>query len=115
MIIPTVASEYTNYSSIRTPVLAIPNADGTGATAQQLALSAGGNYTDAAGHQYGLNPAMFELGQMFNQASGYNDLGNVAALFNTGPLVYPMTKAQYFANSITKPPQLFSHADQVTQ
>ena len=115
MIIPTVASEYANYAGIRTPVLAIPNADGTGAAAQQLTKAAGGNYIDAAGHEYGLNPAMFELGQMFNQTAPYDGLGKVAALFNTGPLVFPMTKAQYVANSITKPPQLFSHSDQVTQ
>lgn len=115
MIIPTVASEYANYANVRTPVLAIPNADGSGATALQLTKAAGGNYIDAAGHEYGLNPAMAELTQMFNQAAGYNDLGQVAAVMNTGNLVYPMTKAQYVANTISKPPQLFSHADQVTQ
>lgn len=115
MIIPTLASEYTNYANVRTPVLAIPNANGTGATAQQLTKAAGGNYIDAAGHEYGLNPAMFELAQMFNQTAGFNDLGKVTAVLNTGNLVYPMTKAQYVANSISRPPQLFSHADQVTQ
>ena len=46
LIIPTVAGEYTNYANIRTPVLAIPNADGSGATAQQLTKAAGGNYID---------------------------------------------------------------------
>ena len=58
---------------------------------------------------------MFELAQIFNQTAPYNDLGQVAALFNTGNLVYPMTKAQYSGNSIARPPQLFSHSDQVTQ
>lgn len=115
MVIPTVGSEYTNYANIRTSVLAIPNADGSGAAAQQLTKSGGGNYIDAAGHEYGLHPAMFEIAQMFNQSSGYNDLGQVAAVLNVGNLVYPMTKAQYLANSIARPPQLFSHADQVTQ
>ncbi len=115
MIIPTITGEHTSYANIRTPVLAIPNADGTGATAQRLTKAAGGNYIDAAGHEYGLNPAMYELAQMFNQAASFNDLGKVAAVLNTGPLVFPMTKAQYVANSIKKPPQLFSHSDQVTQ
>ncbi len=109
MIIPTIPAEYASYANIRTPVLAIPNADGGGATAQALSP------LNSDGHNYGLNPAMFELAQMFNQTPGYNDLGKVAAVFNTGPLVFPMTKAQYVANSITKPPQLFSHSDQVTQ
>jgi len=115
LIIPTVAGEYTNYADIRTPVLAIPNADGSGATAQQLTKAAGGNYIDPAGHEYGLHPAMYELAQMFNQASGFDNLGNVAPVLNTGNLVYPMTKAQFVASSVARPPQLFSHADQVTQ
>lgn len=109
MIIPTIAEEYSNYATIRTPVLALPNADGS--TAKALAL----NKTNSDGHDYAIHPAMFELQQMFNQTAGFNDLGKVAAVLNSGPLVYPMTKAQYLANSISKPPQLFSHADQVTQ
>ncbi len=108
MIIPTIPAEYSSYASIRTPVLAIPNADASPAKA--LAL----NKLNSDGHDYGLNPAMFELAQMFNQTAGFTDLGKVAPVFNTGPLVFPMTKAQYVANSIKKPPQLFSHADQVT-
>ena len=109
LIIPTIASEYASYATIRTPVLALPNAvAGNNATA--LAL----NKLNSDGHDYALNPAMYELAQMFNQTAGYNDLGKVAAVLNSGPLVFPMTKAQYLANSIKKPPQLFSHADQVT-
>lgn len=109
MIIPTIPAEYSSYATIRTPVLAIPNAV-TGNNATALALAK----LNADGHDYGLNPAMFELAQMFNQTPGYNDLGKVAAVLNTGPLVFPMTKAQYVANSIKRPPQLFSHSDQVT-
>lgn len=110
LIIPTIAAEYSNYATIRTPVLAIPNAE-AGNTAKALALTK----LNSDGHEYGLNPAMFELAQMFNQSPGFNDLGKVATVFNAGPLVFPMTKAQYVSNSITKPPQLFSHSDQVTQ
>jgi len=40
--------------------------------------------------------------------------GKLAFLFNAGTLVYPITRAQYLAGG-AKPPQLFSHADQVTQ
>lgn len=108
-IIPTEPSEYANYATIRTPVLAIPNANGSAAAAQALTP------LNSDGHSYGLHPACFELAQMFNQTPGFNDLGQVATVLNTGPLVYPMTKAQFVANSIQKPPQLFSHSDQVTQ
>jgi len=115
VIIPTVAGEYSNYSTIRTPVLAIPNADGSPATALQFTKAGGGNYIDDQGREFGIHPAMYELAQMFNQTAGFDNMGNVATILNAGPLVFPMTKAQYVANSVQKPPQLFSHADQVTQ
>ena len=97
LIIPTVQSEYDSYAAIRTPVLAIP---------QSAVLSTG--YTDAAGHSYGLHPACPELLTLFNE-------GKLAVLFNTGTLVFPMTRAQYLGGFVRRPPQLFSHADQVTQ
>jgi uncharacterized protein (DUF1501 family) len=109
MIIPTIASEYNNYRNYRTSVLAIPNADGGPATVQAL------NPLNSDGHTYGLNPAMFELSRMFNQSAGYTGLGKVALQFNMGTLVFPITKAQYNAGTVQRPPQLFSHSDQVTQ
>ncbi len=97
LIIPTVQSEYDNYAAIRTPVLAIP---------QSAILPTG--YTDPAGHSYGLHPACPELVTLFNE-------GKLAVMLNTGTLVFPMTRAQYLGGVLQKPPQLFSHADQVTQ
>ena len=98
LIIPTVSSEYNNYASIRTPVLALP---------QSSVLPLNG-YTDPAGHTFGLHSACPELQTLFGE-------GKLAFLFNTGTLVYPITRAQYLAGSKPRPPQLFSHADQVTQ
>ncbi len=102
LFIPTLAGEYANYATIRTPVLAIPNTDGSGATA--LAL----NPLSSDGHSYGIHPACPELQALFNA-------GKMAPVFNVGTLVYPVTKAQYTANSVPLPPQLFSHADQQVQ
>ena len=102
LIIPTIPAEYATYATIRTPVLAIPNTDGSGATA--LAL----NNLTSDGHTYGFHPACPELQALFNG-------GSLAAVFNVGTLVYPVTKAQYTANSVALPPQLFSHADQEVQ
>ena len=102
LFIPTIPAEYNNYATIRTPVLAIPNTDGSGATA--LALNA----LSSDGHTYGLHPACPELAALFNA-------GKMAPVFNVGTLVYPVTKAQYVANSVPLPPQLFSHADQQVQ
>src|ERR1035438_8593263 len=55
LIIPTINSEYLNYASIRTPVLAIPQS-------ALLALMNGANpYVDPAGHTFGLHPSCPEL------------------------------------------------------
>ncbi len=104
LIVPTVTSEYNNYSSIRTPVIALPQ----GALFNLQTPGTSNNYVDAAGHTFGVHPACPELATLFNE-------GKLAPLFNVGTLVYPMTRAQYQTNSVTKPPQLFSHSDQVTQ
>src|SRR5471032_1257094 len=97
LVVPTVASEYNNYAAIRTPILALP----------QGSLQTLDGYTDPAGHTYGLHPACPELKTLFGE-------GKLAILLNTGTLVYPITRAQYLSGG-QKPPQLFSHADQVTQ
>ena len=101
LIIPTITSEYNSYAAIRTPVLAIPqgnvlNLDG---------LNAPLNFD---GHNYGLHPCCGQLQNLFGQ-------GKLAILFNTGSLAYPLTKTQYQSYPSKRPPQLFSHADQVTQ
>jgi uncharacterized protein (DUF1501 family) len=60
------------------------------------------------GRQYALHPAMTGLANLFNA-------GRAAVQFNVGPLVVPLTRAQY--NSADRktwplPPKLFSHNDQ---
>jgi uncharacterized protein (DUF1501 family) len=97
LVIPTIQAEYNNYASIRTPILAIP---------QSAILPIAPKISD--GHEYGLHPACPELRTLFAE-------GKLAALFNTGTLVYPMTRAEYESGALMMPPQLFSHADQVTQ
>lgn len=97
LIIPTVTSEYNNYASIRSPILALPLGN----------LQTLDGYTDPDGHTFGLHPACPQLKTLFNE-------NKLAFLFNTGTLVQPITRAQYQSGG-KKPPQLFSHADQVTQ
>jgi uncharacterized protein (DUF1501 family) len=97
LILPTIQSEYDNYAAIRTQVLAIP---------QSAILPISPLSSD--GHEYGLHPSCGELQTLFGE-------GKLAMLFNTGTLVYPLTRAQYKSGALMKPPQLFSHADQVTQ
>lgn len=60
------------------------------------------------GRQYALNPAMKGLANLFNS-------GKAAVQLNVGPLVVPMTRAQYNTSDRVKyplPPKLFSHNDQ---
>ena len=97
LIIPTIPSEYANYATIRTPVLAIPQSSILGVTSQ-----------NPDGHTYGLHPSCPELQTLFGE-------GKLAFLFNTGTLIYPLTRAEYLSGSPAAPPQLFSHADQQTQ
>jgi uncharacterized protein (DUF1501 family) len=97
LILPTIQAEYDDYAAIRTPVLAIPQSS-------ILPISP----LNSDGHDYGFHPACPELQALFAE-------GKLATLFNTGTLVYPLTRSEYQSGALRKPPQLFSHADQVTQ
>jgi uncharacterized protein (DUF1501 family) len=60
------------------------------------------------GRQYALHPTMTGLKDLFNA-------GQAAIQLNVGPLVVPLTKAQYEGSNRTLyplPPKLFSHNDQ---
>ena len=58
------------------------------------------------GKQYGLNPAMSNIHQLFNN-------GKVSFITNVGPLIEPTTKASYKNRSAPIPLGLFSHSDQI--
>jgi len=62
----------------------------------------------ANGRQYALHPAMTGLAGLFNS-------GKAAVQLNVGPLVVPLTRAQYSSadrKTYPLPPKLFSHNDQ---
>ena len=54
---------------------------------------------------FGLHPGLTRL-------HGLWQAGRVAVVANVGPLVAPMTRAEYLGKTVPKPYQLFSHADQ---
>ena len=58
------------------------------------------------GRQYGLNPAMNNIHQLFNT-------GKVSFINNVGPLIEPTTKTSYKNRSAPLPLGLFSHSDQL--
>jgi uncharacterized protein (DUF1501 family) len=104
-IIPTDSDSYTDYSNARSSVLSLLATDLAGTNL----LDSGGNpYSDSDGHTYSFHPACSGLRNLFNQ-------GKLAPILNVGTLVFPLTKASYTANVVKRPPQLFSHSDQVTQ
>jgi uncharacterized protein (DUF1501 family) len=88
-------NDYANYASVRQN-LALPQSS-------LLPITA----LNPDGNSYGLHPTLTRLQTLFGE-------GKMALVMNAGPLVHPMTRAQYSANSVPKPPQLFSHSDQVT-
>src|SRR6185503_17308605 len=97
LIIPTIQSEYDDYAAIRSDVLALPISG-----APQVALPLSPLSSD--GHDYGLHPACPELATLFGERK-------LAVLFNTGTLLFPMTRAQFRSGALERPPQLFSHSD----
>jgi len=63
--------------------------------------------TPQAGRTFALHPSMGALKTLF-------DAGRAAVVSNVGPLVEPITKAQWNARAGRTPPQLFSHNDQTS-
>jgi uncharacterized protein (DUF1501 family) len=57
---------------------------------------------------YGLHPSMTGLQGLFNA-------GRLAVVANMGPLVEPLTRAEYRAGTKKRPDNLFSHSDQQVQ
>jgi uncharacterized protein (DUF1501 family) len=72
------------------------------------ALNPSGGQVLANGATYALHPKMTAMKSLF-------DAGKMAVQLNVGPLVIPMTKAQYLnadRKTYPLPPKLFSHNDQ---
>jgi uncharacterized protein (DUF1501 family) len=105
-VVPTDSTTYADYTSIRGNLALPQSALLTMRTGPSMGDPA---YTDADGHTYGFHPSCPELQTLFGE-------DKLATVFNVGTLVRPITRAQWLANATgSRPPQLFSHSDQVTQ
>jgi uncharacterized protein (DUF1501 family) len=93
LVVPSDTSGYSAYST------------GRGALALPQTSLLGINPRTSDGHTYGLHPSMPELQSLFSQ-------GKFGLLANVGTLCAPTSKAQYTAQSVPLPYQLFSHNDQ---
>ena len=91
---------HARYSTIRSTI-AIPRSALAGTVLQPTAPLPGGR-------QYALHPAMTAMTGLFNA-------GRAAVQLNVGPLIVPLTRAQYSSSdrrNFPVPPKLFSHNDQ---
>ena len=95
-VVPRSGAAYTKYVAARGP-LAIP-------AASILPI----NPTTAQGVDLGFPAYMSEMQTLFQQQ-------RLAVLSNVGPLVAPITRAQYQAESVPVPPNLFAHDEQQEQ
>jgi uncharacterized protein (DUF1501 family) len=96
MLVPRSTAEYDAYAAARQNL----------AVARDQLLPIAPTISDGA--DYGVHPSMPGLQALFEQ-------GQAAFVANVGPLIEPTTKAQYQAQSVRLPPQLFSHNDQQDQ
>ena len=99
-VIPYDQANYNKYSTIRSG-LAIPRTSLDSMLLEPIAPLPGGQ-------QYAFHPSMTGLRTLFNS-------GQAAVQFNVGPLVVPLTRAQYASSNrmaYPLPPKLFSHNDQ---
>lgn len=106
MLIPFDAANYARYAAIRGGTAELgggltPARASLAATA--LALPQGQVLTNDI--SYALSPAMPRLEALY-------DARAMAPILNAGPLLAPMTRAQYDNQSVPRPPKLFSHNDQ---
>jgi uncharacterized protein (DUF1501 family) len=102
-IVPTDPTAFADYTSIRgnlaLPMNSLLPLYSTGTTP----------WVDGQGHSYGFHPGCTKLQTLFNE-------DKLAPVLNVGTLVRPITRAEYLTNATgSRPPQLFSHSDQVTQ
>jgi len=105
LLVPYDSTRYNTYMNSRGGVYdPVNNAGGLA-----LARPAGGNsqiVTDAFdSSQYFLHPSLVNLASVYKQ-------NKLAFLVNVGTLVTPIDMVDYNTSSTSRPPQLFSHADQ---
>jgi uncharacterized protein (DUF1501 family) len=96
MVIPTSTAEYNAYAGVRS------------ASGLAIALDSLLPITPLSiGSPFGLHPSLADLRTLW-------DGGKLSVVCNVGPLVQPLTRADYLGGA-PRPYQLFSHSDQIAQ
>lgn len=119
MVLPTDTASWNTYTTVRSqqpdPIALRPvgTAANTGATAGTPDAMGGvlpivpnfTVFTENNARTFALHPAMTDAAALFTA-------GRLAIIANAGPLIEPLTKAEYQARSKRVAPKLFSHNDQ---
>jgi len=111
MVIPWDTSRYASYAGIRGTGLSLfrdAAAAAAGATNGNSYFGLPLSTASTAGEEAAVHSVMPEMQSLFNG-------GKLAFIRNVGVLSEPITRSQYRAGTKRRPPQLFSHNDQVTQ
>ena len=95
-VVPLSQAEYNAYKAARGSI-ALPDNNGALLPVET-----------PEGTPFGLNPGLAPIHPLWAQ-------GRRAVLANAGMLVQPVTRAQFLANAVPVPTNLFSHSDQVQQ
>ena len=95
-LVPAVGGDYAAYAAAR-GALALPQSSLLGLV--PLAGVAGDS------REWGLHPSLAGVQRLFHE-------GRAAIVANVGPLVAPVTRADFLGRTAALPPQLFSHSDQ---
>lgn len=93
MLVPRSTSEYNVYNSVRSNNALPLN--------QLLSIDT----LNTPGRLFGLHPSMINMRNLFNT-------NKLAFISNIGSLVFPMTKQEFYDETVVAPLGLFSHSDQ---
>ena len=106
-ILPYDQASYDDYAQLRPGLLAdyAAKQGGSNRTIDRLLPLNPQNATDFGTRQFALPDELAPIKNLF-------DSGNAAILGNVGPLLQPMTRAEYRSGSLPRPKKLYSHNDQ---
>ncbi len=106
-VLPYDQSSYDDYAAIRAPLLDLYAAQPGGSSRDRSRLLplTPDNAADFGGREFALPEDLSGVHGLFQS-------GEAAVVGNVGPLIFPLTRAEWEAETVETPKRLFSHNDQ---